>query len=90
MLLRGVHLRLPGYKTNGPTLEIFSYSPVLKKQNRKVNTPGLTHLAFEVNNVNIAYKMVIENGGNKVGKTISLKRSDGKKSNMVLCKRSGR
>ncbi|MBK7629286.1 MAG: VOC family protein [Ignavibacteriales bacterium] len=79
VLLRGVHLRLPGYKTNGPTLEIFSYSPVLKKQNRKVNTPGLTHLAFEVNNVNIAYKMVIENGGNKVGKTISLKRSDGKK-----------
>ena len=37
--LNGVHLRLPGYNKTGPTLEIFSYLPPYKKQNRKVNTP---------------------------------------------------
>ena len=77
--LNGVHLRLPGYGKTGPTLEIFSYSPLLKKQIRKVNTPGITHLAFEVNDVEKFYKIVIDNGGKKVGKIITLKRSDGKK-----------
>jgi predicted enzyme related to lactoylglutathione lyase len=77
--LNGVHLKLPGYNKTGPTLEIFSYSPSLKNQNRKVNTPGITHLAFEVIDVNKAYKKVIENGGKKVGEIITLKRSDGKK-----------
>ncbi len=37
--LNGVHLRLPGYNKSGPTLEIFSYTPTLKTQSRKVNTP---------------------------------------------------
>ena len=77
--LNGVHLRLPGYKNTGPTLEIFSYTPSLKKQNRKVNTPGITHLAFEVGDVQKVYKKVIENGGKKVGKIITLTRSDCKK-----------
>lgn len=77
--LNGVHLKLPGFNKTGPTLEIFSYSPSLKKQNRKVNTPGITHIAFEVSDVNKAYKKVIEKGGRKVGKIITLKRSDGKK-----------
>jgi predicted enzyme related to lactoylglutathione lyase len=77
--LSGVHLRLPGYNKTGPTLEIFSYNHSLKTQKRKVNTPGITHIAFEVNDVNKVYKKVIENGGKKVGKIITLKRSDGKK-----------
>lgn len=79
VMLNGVHLRLPGYNKTEPTLEIFSYSPSLKKQNRKVNTPGITHLAFEVSDVQKTYKKVIENGGRKVGKIITLKRTDGKK-----------
>ena len=76
--LSGVHLRLPGYNKSGPTLEIFSYKPTLAKKIRKVNTPGLTHIAFEVADVQKAYKKVIENGGKKVGKIINLKRTDGK------------
>jgi predicted enzyme related to lactoylglutathione lyase len=79
VILDGVHLKLPGYKKDGPTLEIFSYNPTLKKQNRKVNTPGITHLAFEVDDVHKVYKKVINNGGKKVGKIITLSRSDGKK-----------
>ena len=77
--LRGIHLRLPGYNKSGPTLEIFSYKPSLKNQNRKVNTPGITHLAFEVNDVRKQYKRVIANSGKKVGEIITLKRSDGMK-----------
>lgn len=78
VVLNGVHLLLPGYNKTGPTLEIFSYNPPLKKQNRKVNTPGITHIAFEVNDVNKVYKKVLKNGGKKVGKIITLTRSDGK------------
>jgi len=77
--LNGVHLRLPGYNKIGPTLEIFSYTPQQKRQNRKVNTPGITHLAFEVSDVHKTYNKVIANGGKKVGEIITLKRSDGKK-----------
>ena len=44
-----------------------------------MNTPGITHIAFEVSDVNKAYKKVIENGGKKVGKIITLTRSDGEK-----------
>ena len=77
--LSGVHLRLPGYNKSGPTLEIYSYNPSQSKQKRKVNTPGITHIAFEVSDVNKAYKKVIKNGGKKIGKIITLKRADGKK-----------
>jgi predicted enzyme related to lactoylglutathione lyase len=77
--LNGVHLRLPGYDKSGPTLEIFSYNPSLVKQKRKVNTPGITHIAFEVSDVYKVYKDVMKNGGKKVGEIITLKRSDGKK-----------
>ena len=51
----------------------------LKKQNKKVNTPGITHLAFEVSDVQKHFKKIIANGGKKVGEIITLKRSDGKK-----------
>jgi len=77
--LNGVHLKLPGYHKYGPTLEVFSYNPSQSKQKRKVNTPGITHIAFEVSDVNKAHKKVIESGGKKVGKIITLTRSDGKK-----------
>lgn len=77
--LVGVHLQLPGYKSSGPTLEIFSYTPHSRKHPGKVNTPGLTHIAFEVSSVEKMHKKVIENGGKKVGKIVTLERSDGKK-----------
>ena len=88
--LNGVHLRLPGYNKSGPTLEIYSYNPSQSKQNRKVNTSGITHIAFEVSDVNKAYKKVIRNGGKKVGKIITFKEIGWEKSNLVLCKRSRR
>ena len=77
--LEGIHLRLPGYKKGGPTLEIFSYNPSGRMSKRAVNTRGLTHIAFEVNDVKHYYNNVIKNGGQKVGKIITSTRTDGKK-----------
>ena len=32
--IQGVHLRMPGYGDNGPTLEIFKYNPQEKSQDK--------------------------------------------------------
>ena len=42
--VRGVHLRLPGYGDDGPTLEIFQYNIVEKRLKTAINRPGLAHL----------------------------------------------
>jgi catechol 2,3-dioxygenase-like lactoylglutathione lyase family enzyme len=52
--LQGLHLRLPGHGENGPTLEIFSYSPIADGPVPAVNRPGLAHIAFAVTSVNEA------------------------------------
>jgi catechol 2,3-dioxygenase-like lactoylglutathione lyase family enzyme len=44
--LRGVHLRLPGYGDNGPTLEIFGYDQLIEGELPAVNRPGFAHIAF--------------------------------------------
>ena len=49
--LRGIHLRLPGYGDNGPTLEIFSYDHLKDRPKIAVNRPGFGHIAFSVNDV---------------------------------------
>src|SRR6476659_9245365 len=49
--LRGIHLLLPGYGNNGPTLEIFSYDSTPPPSLRTVNAPGFGHIAFSVDNV---------------------------------------
>ena len=38
--LRGVHLRLPGYGDDGPTLEIFNYNILESHGRTAVNRPG--------------------------------------------------
>lgn len=77
--LEGVHLRLPGYDENGPTLEIFTYAPQPKRSDKRVNSPGFGHIAFEVDDVENARNIVIKNGGNEVGKTVTLEVSTGDK-----------
>jgi len=46
--VRGVHLRLPGYGDDGPTLEIFQYNRAEKRPETAIDRPGYAHLAFEV------------------------------------------
>jgi glyoxylase I family protein len=65
--LRGVHLRLPGYGDDGPTLEIFSYDDMPDKQLPMPNDPSFAHIAFAVDDVEAASEAVISAGGSSVG-----------------------
>ena len=65
--LRGVHLRLPGYGDNGPTLEIFSYDQLIERELPRSNRRGFAHIAFAVDDVDEALQAVIAAGGGTVG-----------------------
>jgi predicted enzyme related to lactoylglutathione lyase len=75
--LRGVHLRLPGHGQDGPTLEIFNYTPTADGQTPAVNRPGFAHIAFQVESVDEARREVIAAGGKAVGETVTLTISSG-------------
>lgn len=75
----GVHLHLPGYDENGPTLEIYNYSKLENGQTPAVNRPGFGHIAFEVDDVNEARKVVEANGGGAVGEVVTLTTKAGTK-----------
>ena len=77
--LTGVHLRLPGFGSDGPTLEIFSYAPLKEKQNTYVNRPGFGHLAFQVDDVVKAKEIVLAEGGKEVGEIVELQVATGAK-----------
>ena len=69
--LKGIHLRLPGYNENSPTLEIFEYN--IKDENNtesKINNYGFGHLAFQVDDVAKFTENVIREGGKKYGEII--------------------
>ena len=72
-IITGVHLTLPGYGVNGPTLEIFQYS-----QNKKNTIPnssnleGFRHIAFEVDDIYELIKKAISFGGELVGEVAEL------------------
>ena len=68
--LQGMHLRLPGFGDNGPTLEIFSYSQVEEKLPPVANRLGFGHLAFSVDNVQQRLEQVIKHGGSTVGQVV--------------------
>jgi len=65
--LRGVHLRLPGYGDDGPTLEIFSYDQLIERDLPRANECGFAHIAFGVDDVDEALQAVIAAGGSSVG-----------------------
>ncbi|MGV8890083.1 MAG: VOC family protein [Pseudomonas sp.] len=69
--LEGVHLQLPGYGPEGPTLEIFQYIENREREVAYANSKGLTHLAFEVSNIDDTCSKVIRAGGWMLGKLVS-------------------
>ena len=77
--LRGVHLRLPGYGDNGPTLEIFNYNILENRSETAVNRPGFGHIAFSVDDVAAAQKAVLDAGGHAVGDIVTLQVATGAK-----------
>ena len=66
--LEGVHLLLPGHTDNGPTLEIFTYADMQDNAPVMANHVGLTHIAFEVPDVDQTFALALENGGQVLGK----------------------
>lgn len=71
--LRGAHLRLPGYDANGPTLEIYQYTPESLAPNATANRVGFGHIAFEVADVPAAVEAVLAKGGTKLGEIVTLR-----------------
>lgn len=69
--LRGVHLRLPGHGENGPTLEIFSYEQNAADALATPNRVGFGHIAFVVNDVEVARKLLLANGGSQHGEAVT-------------------
>ena len=65
--LTGMHLSLPGYDIDGPTLEIFSYDLLMERPEPIVNERGFGHLAFLVDDVPAALNAVQNAGGGTVG-----------------------
>ena len=70
--IQGVHLRLPGYGEPGPTLEIFQYNEQQEPLETAVNRPGFGHIAFAVDDVQVARDAVVAAGGGVVGEVVSV------------------
>ena len=70
--IEGMHLRLPGWGDEGPTLEIFRYRPEGVCDGKAINRPGLAHLAFSVEDVEAARDAVLAAGGKSVGDLVSV------------------
>jgi predicted enzyme related to lactoylglutathione lyase len=77
--LRGMHLRLPGHGSEGPTLEVFSYSRVAEGPAPVVNRPGFAHIAFEVASVSDAQQAVLMAGGRTVGEIVTFTTAAGRR-----------
>ena len=75
--IRGIHLRLPGSdggsSQNGPTLEIFQYDTMPEKKQRRADTPGFSHIAFAVDDVQAAAQAIFKAGGSAVGELTQLR-----------------
>ena len=65
--ISGIHLRLPGYEDDGPTLELFQYGSMPEHPFVHPNTPGFSHIAFAVEDVPDTARAVFSHGGSAVG-----------------------
>lgn len=77
--LTGVHLRLPGYGEEGPTLEIFNYNRLEARPPVAVNRSGYGHIAFSVDDVVSARQTVLKFGGGSVGEVVTMQIANGDK-----------
>jgi len=68
----GMHLRLPGYGNDGPTLEIFNYNILKDREETAVNRIGFGHIAFSVDDVLAARQAVLQAGGKSIGEIVTL------------------
>ncbi len=74
----GIHLILPGYGNDGPTLEIFTYSENLPGADTPAaNRLGYGHLAFHVDDVAATLGSLLSHGGAKLGEIVETKIAGG-------------
>ncbi len=78
----GEHLCLPGYETDHPTLEIFSYD-TMEADCIAINKCGIAHLAFEVDDVENTLQLLLQNGGKQIGELVKIEYANGKKAVFV-------
>ncbi len=64
----GIHLRLPGFGPDGPTLEIFQYNQNADRPKHAANLPGFSHIAFQVDDVERKREEVLARGGADLGR----------------------
>ncbi|WP_419786363.1 VOC family protein [Pseudodesulfovibrio sp.] len=76
--ITGVHLRLPGWGDDGPTLEIFQYNEANGRLPIATNNPGFCHIAFEVDDVKTSVQQFLDNGGSPVGEFLVEEYPDGR------------
>ncbi len=69
--IRGIHLLLPGFGNEGPTLEIFQYNIPILDINKKINKEGFAHIAFAVDDVEECLAKLKEHGGTVVGEIVT-------------------
>ena len=69
--LTGLHLVLPGFGPEGPTLEIFNYAQMVERGLVVVNEPGFGHIAFLVDDVEATLQAVTQAGGGAVGTVVT-------------------
>ena len=69
--ITGEHLLLPGYGSDHPTLEIFSYDELQSALPPQINRPGLAHLAFEVDDVEATLEEILHEGGSSLGEVVT-------------------
>lgn len=81
--LKGMHLRLPGWGVDGPTLEIFEYERTEDREQAALNRAGFAHIAFAVDDVETARDEVLAAGGSAVGELTVFETSDGRRVTMI-------
>lgn len=70
--INGVHLQLPGYTENGPTLEIFQYNENKPRESIAINREGYAHIAFKVDDIEKIRDIIIKEGGELIGEIVTL------------------
>ena len=68
--IQGIHLILPGYSDEGPTLEIFTYDKNEENQHKAINLEGFGHIAFSVEDVRKTVEVLLAHGGTLLGEII--------------------
>ncbi len=81
--IRGIHLRLPGYGDEGPTIEIFQYNHAADRPEPAVNRLGLAHIAFAIDDVEAAKEAVLAAGGGRYGELVTVEVSGAGKITVV-------